>query len=125
MSEFQDYRFPITQQGMIVTTVAAGANIDFGPVPPGHLWAINNIACWNEDNNTDTARCSIIGFGEDHHLIDIIDLADGQVYSVHGTYYVPEGRSLRVRFIATQIGDTLHAYLSGFDVIQPTGAKHA
>ena len=125
MTEFQDFRFPITQQGMIVTTVAAAADIDFGPVPSGHLWLINNVAVWNENNNTDTARVSIIGFGEDHHLIDLIDLADGVVCSAHGTYYIPEGRSLRVRFINMQIGDRCHAYLCGFDVIQPTGAKHA
>ncbi len=125
MSDFQDYRYPLHFQKMTISAAGAADQMDFGPVPPGHLWAITNIAILNDTNSTARVRMSIVGFGEDHHLADILSPGDQKVYNVNEVYYVPEGRSLRVRFIASTSLDVLHAYVSGFDVIQPKGAKHA
>lgn len=125
MSEFQDYRFPINFQEMKVSAGGAADYIDFGPVPPGHLWHITNVAVLNDTNNTDRVRISIEGFGELHHLADINDPGDQRVYNVNENYYIPEGRKLRVRWIGSVSADVLHAYISGFDVIQPKGAAHA
>ena len=125
MTEFQDFRFPLNFQEMIASAGGSTDQIDFGPVPPGHLWAITNVAFLNDTNNTDRVRISIAGFGEDHHLADVNDPSDQRVYSVNENYYIPEGRYLRVRWIGSVALDVLHAYVSGFDVIQPKGAKHA
>ena len=125
MSEFQDYRFPLNFQEMKVSAGAAADQIDFGPVPPGHLWLITNIAVLNDTNNTDRVLISIKGFGELHHLADINDPSDQRVYNVNETYHIPEGRYLRVLWIGSVSADVLHAYVSGFDVIQPKDAPHA
>ena len=125
MPDFQGLRFPLNFQDMAISAAGAADQIDFGPVPPGHLWVITNIAILNDDNNTGRVRLSIEGFGELHHLADIKDPSDQKVYNVNETYYIPEGRTLRVRWISSTSLDTLHAYVSGFDVIQPEGAKHA
>ncbi len=119
MSDFQGFRFPLNIQKMVASAGAAADQIDFGPVPPGHLWVITNIAVLNDTNNTDRVRISIEGFGELHHLADINDPSDQRVYNVNETYYIPEGRYLRVRWIGSISLDVLHAYLSGFDVKQP------
>ena len=125
MSEFQEYRYPLNFQGYKVSAAGAADQIDFGPVPPGHLWVITNIAILNDNNNTDRVRLSIEGYGESHYLADIKDPSDQKVYNVNETYYIPEGRTLRVRWINSVSSDVLHAYVSGFDVIQPAGAVHA
>lgn len=125
MSDFQDFRYPLNFQGYKVSAGGSADQLDFGPVPPGHLWLITNIAILNDTNNTDRVRISIEGFGELHHLTDILDPSDQKVYNVNQDYYIPEGRSLRVRWINSVSADVLHAYVSGFDVIQPEGAKHA
>lgn len=125
MSEFQDYRYPLNFQKMAISAGGAADNIDFGPVPPGHLWVVTNIAVLNDDNNTSRVRISIEGFGELHHLADINDPSDQRVYNVNETYFIPEGRTLRARWVGSVSADVLHAYVQGFDVIQPKDAPHA
>ena len=125
MSEFQDFRFPLNFQEMKVSAGGAADQIDFGPVPPGHLWLITNVAFINDDNNTDRVRISIAGFGELHHLAEVNDPSDQRVYYVNGSFYIPEGRYLRVRWVGSVSTDVLHAYVQGFDVIQPKDAPHA
>jgi len=125
MSSFQDFRYPLNFQKMTISAAGSADQCDFGPVPPGHLWAITNIAVLNDTNNTSRVLISIIGFGEDHHLANIQEPSDQRVYNVNETFYVPEGRTLRVRWVGSITLDTLHAYVQGFDVIQPSGAKHA
>jgi len=125
MSAFQDFRFPLNLQGYKVSAGGSADYIDFGPVPPGHLWILTNLAILNDTNNSSRVRVSIEGFGEAHYLADIHDPSDQRVYNVNETYYIPEGRTLRVRWVGSTSSDVLHAYMQGFDVIQPEGAKHA
>ena len=125
MSDFQDFRFPLNFQEMKISAGGSADQIDFGPVSPGHLWVITNIAFINDTNNTDRVRISLEGFGETQPLAEVNDPSDQRIYYVNGAWYVPEGRTLRVRWITSVSLDVLHAYVQGFDVIQPTGAKHA
>ncbi len=125
MPNFQGLRFPLNFQGFVVSAGGTADQIDFGPVPPGHLWVITNIAFIDDDNNASRVRFSIEGFGETHHLAEVNNPSDQWVYYVNGTWYIPEGRTLRVRWVGSVSSDGLHAYVQGFDVIQPEGAKHA
>jgi len=125
MSNFQEFRFPLNFQEMLVSDSITAADITFGPVPPGHLWVITNVAVLNEDNNADRAQIILAGFGEDHYLASLIDISDQVIASVNQTYYIPEGRTLTVRVVGSVLLDVLHACIQGFDVIQPEGAKAA
>lgn len=125
MSEFQDFRYPLNFQEKLVSAAGANEDINIGPVPSGHLWVINNIAIEDEDNAFTSLRISITGYGEDHHLVETITVAQDALQSYPETYYIPEGRTLRIRFVGSTSADLLTAYVSGFDVIQPKGAKHA
>ncbi len=125
MYDFQGFRFPIALQEKIASAGATNEDITVGPVPPGHLWVLTNIALEDETTAFTSARISITGFGEDHHLIEDKSLLATTLYWYDGSIFIPEGRSLRVRFVGTTSADVLAAYINGFDVIQPEGAKHA
>ncbi len=125
MYDYQGFRFPIALQEKIASAGGTNEDITIGPVPSGHLWAITNIALEDETTAFTSARISITGFGEDHHLIEDKSLLATTLYWYDGSIFIPEGRSLRVRFVGTTSADVLAAYINGFDVIQPEGAKHA
>jgi hypothetical protein len=125
MYDFQGFRYPIAIQEKKASAAATNEDITIGPVPPGHLWVITNIALEDETTNFTSARISITGYGEDHHLIEDKSLLAATLYWYDGSVFIPEGRSLRVRFVGTTSADVLAAYINGFDVIQPEGAKHA
>ncbi len=125
MSEFQDFRYPLTFQERRDSAGPTNEDFNFGPVPPGHLWVITNIAAENETNNAGAIRVSITGFGLDNHLASEEEVADGLIYSFENTYYIPEGRTLRVRMLGTHSADVVTVSVNGFDVIQPKDAPHA
>ena len=125
MNEFQGFRYPLAFQERKDSAGPTNEDFNFGPVPPGHLWVITNIAAENETNNAGAIRVSITGFGLDHHLASEEEVANGLIYSFENTYYVPEGRTLRVRMLGTHSADVVTVSVSGFDVIQPEGAVHA
>ena len=125
MYDFQGFRAPIAVQEKIASAGGTNEDISIGPVPPGHLWVITNIAIEDETTAFTSVRISITGFGEDHHLIEDKSLVATTLYWYDGSIFIPEGRKLRVRFVGTTSADVLAAYINGFDVIQPEGAKHA
>ena len=83
------------------------------------------IAIEDEDSAFTSVRISVTGYGEDHHVFENITVAEDALTTFDDDFFVPEGRSLRVRFVGTTSADLLAAYIQGFDVIQPEGAKHA
>jgi len=125
MSNFQDFRYPLNFQETTISAGGAADQIKLGPVPPGHLWHITDVAFLNDDNNSSRVRFAIDGFGEVHWLAEINDPSDQRVYYINGNFFIPEGRYLLIRWIGSITLDVLHAYVQGFDVIQPSGAKHA
>ncbi len=125
MYDFQGYRYPLAFQEKIVSAAAGNEDIIIGPVPPGHLWVITHVAIEDEDSAFTSVRISVTGYGEDHHVFENITVAEDALTTFDDDFFVPEGRSLRVRFVGTTSADLLAAYIQGFDVIQPAGAKHA
>lgn len=125
MSEFQDFRYPLAFQERKDSSGPTNEDFNFGPVPPGHLWVITNIAAENETANAGSIRVSMTGYGLDHLLVGLEEVENEIIYSFENTYYIPEGRTLRVRMLGTHSADAVTVSVNGFDVIQPEGAKHA
>ncbi len=120
MYDFQGYRYPLTFQEKIVSAGATNEEITIGPVPPGRLWVITNIALEDETTDFTSARVIMTGYGEDHPLIEGITLSAAALYWADTSLYIPEGRSLLFRFVGTTSADLLSAFVNGFEVVQPT-----
>ncbi len=119
MYDFQVYRFPITRQEKIASAGATNEEISIGPVPPGRLWVITNIALEDETTAYTSARVLMTGYGEEHMLIEGITLSAAALYWADTSLYIPEGRTLLFRFVGTTSADVLAAYINGFEVFQP------
>ncbi len=119
MYDFQGYRFPITRQEKIASAGGTNEEITIGPVPPGRLWVITNIALEDETTAYTSARILMTGFGEEHILIEGVTLSAAVLYWADTSLYIPEGRSLLMRFVGTTSADVLAAYVNGFEVKQP------
>ncbi len=119
MNDFQGFRYPIALQEKKASAGATNEDMTIGPVPPGRLWVITNIALEDETTDFTSARVIMTGYGEDHVLIEGVTLTGGALYWADAQLYIPEGRSLRVRFVGTTSADVLAAYINGFEVIQP------
>lgn len=121
MYDFQGYRAPIAIQEKKASAGATNEDMTIGPVPPGRLWVITNIALEDETNAFTSARVIMTGYGEDHPLIEGVTLSAGTLYWADAELYIPEGRSLVIRFVGSTSADVLAAYINGFEVIQPKG----
>ncbi len=119
MYDFQGYRFPIARQEKIASGGATNEEITLGPVPPGRLWVITNIALEDETTAFTSARVLMTGYGEEHMLIEGITLGAATLYWADSSLYIPEGRTLLFRFVGTTSADVLAAYINGFEVKQP------
>ncbi len=119
MYDFQGFRFPIALQEKIASAGGTNEEITIGPVPPGRLWVITNLALENESNDYTSARVLMTGYGEEHMLIEGVTLTEDTLYWADAQLYIPEGRSLMVRFVGTTSADVLAAYINGFEVVQP------
>ncbi len=116
MANFQDYEFPIAIQSKINSAGATNEEIIVGPVPDNRLWVITNISLEDETTAFTSTRIYISGYGENHYLIEDKSLLAATLYWFDGAIYVPEGRSLVIRFVGTTSADVLAAYLNGFQV---------
>ena len=119
MYDFQGFRYPIAIQEKKASAGATNEDITIGPVPPGRLWVITNIALEDETTAFTSARVIMTGYGEDHPMIEGVTLGAATLYWADAQLYIPEGRSLRIRFVGTTSADVLAAYINGFEVKQP------
>jgi hypothetical protein len=119
MSNFEGYRFPLVRRRDLESAGATNEEITFGPVPLGRMWVVNWLAFEDETTNFTSMRAYLAGLGYNHYLFADTSLVAAELYWSDNPIYIPEGRSLVVRFTGTTDGDALAAYLTGFEVIQP------
>lgn len=119
MYDFQGYRFPLARQERLVSAGATNEEITIGPVPPGRLWVITNLALEDETTAFTSARVLMTGYGEEHVLIEGVTLSAATLYWADTSLYIPEGRTLLIRYVGTTSADVLTAYINGFEVLQP------
>lgn len=121
MAELQKYHFPLVQSKFLVTAGATNEEITFGPVPTGCNWVLNWVTVENETSASTYLRGYIGGLGEPVFLFEERAPAADRLYWTETPIYIPEGRTLVLRFNTAGQADTIKAYINGYEVRQEVG----
>ena len=94
----------------------ASDDVTFGPVEPGRVYTIDELAIEDKTTTVTTeARVLISGHGYDHPVLEQATPAAGTLYWLEGrTLHLFEGETLVARFVGATSGDVLQMYLAGY-----------
>jgi len=101
------------KHGESKVAVAATDEVFYGPVQPGRIHRIHNIAVENEDNSATDIRLLVTGGGAEILLKEFNTVTAAVLMVFGGDIELTEGEKLIARFTGVTIGDNLKMYCVG------------
>lgn len=119
MADLQGLQYPLMERRSNLSATGTLDELLFGPVPSRNIWVVKTLTAVDLTNAFTSLQILLRGAGYDHYVLQDYSLLAGRYYWFAGEIWIPETRYLVVQFTGATASDKLHAYLNGFQLLQP------